>query len=150
MEPRADALFSSPFYRCLQTITPLARMTGLPIHVEPGVGEWCVSPPSQLGFTHSFSTLTTRFAPQPPNTGLHARPILHKLQRHVAVPLAEYGATLFPSRLGESIPALRSRCEMFLSAWIARVEAEMPHVRTAVIMTHAPIVIGLGRVVSLN
>lgn len=64
------------------------------------------------------------------------------------VPLTDYTATLLPSRQGETIPQLRERCETFLSVWIARVEAEMPNVKTAVIMSHAAIVIALGRIVS--
>ena len=36
---RIDALFSSPFVRCLQTAAPLAAERGLPIHVDRGFGE---------------------------------------------------------------------------------------------------------------
>jgi len=35
-----DVILCSPFLRALQTAVPLARMTGLPILVEPGFCEW--------------------------------------------------------------------------------------------------------------
>lgn len=44
-------LFSSPFYRCLQTTQPLAKATGMPIHCEHGIAEWYVPLP--------FTTLLT-------------------------------------------------------------------------------------------
>jgi transcription factor C subunit 7 len=46
LNPEVDIIYSSPFYRCIQTIHPLAeqlkkqRDRGLDIHGEPGLGEW--------------------------------------------------------------------------------------------------------------
>lgn len=40
--PVPDMLFSSPFYRCIQTAQPLAKAMGKPIHCEHGIAEWCV------------------------------------------------------------------------------------------------------------
>ena len=36
---RIDAIYSSPFLRCMQTAAAVARARGLPIRVEPGLGE---------------------------------------------------------------------------------------------------------------
>ncbi|KAJ3206856.1 hypothetical protein HDU83_003977 [Entophlyctis luteolus] len=33
-------IYSSPFSRCIQTALPVSRAMGIPIRVEPGVGEW--------------------------------------------------------------------------------------------------------------
>ncbi|MEO1287799.1 MAG: histidine phosphatase family protein, partial [Chloroflexota bacterium] len=35
-----DWIFSSPYYRALQTAHPVAEALDLPIYVENGVGEW--------------------------------------------------------------------------------------------------------------
>lgn len=35
-----NAIFSSPFLRCIQTAAAVAERLGLPIHVEPGFSEW--------------------------------------------------------------------------------------------------------------
>ena len=45
-----EALFSSPFLRCVQTARPIAEGLGLPIRIEPGLSEW----------------LNTEWFPQPP------------------------------------------------------------------------------------
>lgn len=35
-DPPIEAVFSSPYYRCLQTIEPFSKAANLPIHIEPG------------------------------------------------------------------------------------------------------------------
>lgn len=35
-----DWIFSSPYYRALQTAHPLAEVLGMPLYVENGIGEW--------------------------------------------------------------------------------------------------------------
>ncbi|ORX91276.1 phosphoglycerate mutase-like protein [Basidiobolus meristosporus CBS 931.73] len=37
---KIDAVYCSPFYRCLQTITPVADKNDCPINVEYGMSEW--------------------------------------------------------------------------------------------------------------
>ncbi|KAG5733097.1 hypothetical protein E4T56_gene14020, partial [Termitomyces sp. T112] len=53
-DERPTAIFSSPFYRCLQTAKPVSSALGLPIYVEHGLAEW--------------------YSPVAPGTGLHPRP----------------------------------------------------------------------------
>ncbi|KAJ7254065.1 histidine phosphatase superfamily [Mycena haematopus] len=53
-DQRPTAIFSSPYYRCLQTSQPVAKALGVPIFVEHGISEW--------------------YSPVAPNTGLHPRP----------------------------------------------------------------------------
>ena len=38
LEPQITRIYSSPFYRCLQTITPFAANLGLPIICDRGLG----------------------------------------------------------------------------------------------------------------
>lgn len=82
---------------------------------------------------------------------MHTRPFhADKLQTifpHIKLDQA-YVSTYYPIRNGETIPEFRERTETFISAWIQRIESEMPHVKTAVLMSHAAIVIALGRAVS--
>mmetsp|Transcript_52051 Transcript_52051/g.167473 ORF Transcript_52051/g.167473 Transcript_52051/m.167473 type:complete len:389 (+) Transcript_52051:971-2137(+) len=40
--PWAPAVYSSPYYRCLQTANELAAELGLPVRVEPGLSELCI------------------------------------------------------------------------------------------------------------
>ncbi len=40
--PRPELVFSSPFYRCIQTAVPLAAKLGVEVRLEHGVMEWCV------------------------------------------------------------------------------------------------------------
>lgn len=40
--PKPELVFSSPFYRCVQTAAPTARELGLEVRLEHGVQEWSV------------------------------------------------------------------------------------------------------------
>jgi len=40
--PWAPAVYTSPYYRCLQTANELAAELGLPVRVEPGLSELCI------------------------------------------------------------------------------------------------------------
>jgi len=48
-----QAIFSSPFYRCLQTAKPTANTLGLNIKIEYGIGEW-------YGTTRTFYPLPAK------------------------------------------------------------------------------------------
>ncbi|CAM9016648.1 unnamed protein product [Wickerhamomyces anomalus] len=40
IEPHPEIIFSSPFYRCLQTSSPIAEVLDVDIVLETGIGEW--------------------------------------------------------------------------------------------------------------
>jgi broad specificity phosphatase PhoE len=40
IDPKIQRIYSSPFYRCIQTALPAAQKLGLEILPEPGIGEW--------------------------------------------------------------------------------------------------------------
>ena len=40
--PKPELVFSSPFYRCIQTAEPTAQKLGVAVRLEHGVSEWLV------------------------------------------------------------------------------------------------------------
>ncbi|KAL8385668.1 hypothetical protein RB599_007515 [Gaeumannomyces hyphopodioides] len=152
VEPPIERIYSSPFYRCLQTIEPFARaaQTGsnssgggggssssssdamlqpppspLKVRVESGVAEWFGAAP----FAH----------PSPAPLGVLAGlfpDMLDEAYRPEVVP---------PSR-GESIAELHDRVALAAARIIERCDGE--GARSVVICTHAAAVIALGRVLT--
>ncbi|KAJ3063451.1 hypothetical protein HDU98_000740 [Podochytrium sp. JEL0797] len=57
--PTITHIFCSPFSRCIQTVLPLSRALGVPLRIEPGVGEW---------FKKSVGTDAEAEAPSPAET----------------------------------------------------------------------------------
>jgi transcription factor C subunit 7 len=131
--PRPERVFSSAFYRCIQTAIPTAESLKVPVSLEHGVGEW-------------YSTVN-------PNTGLHPRPagVTHLAQHFPDSSLdMEYEPTVFPSRRGESLKDLQNRADLFVEAWTSRVEDQYKDVKCVVIFAHAASVIALGRAVGYS
>ncbi|KAF9512629.1 hypothetical protein BS47DRAFT_1376945 [Hydnum rufescens UP504] len=101
VEQRPTAIFSSGFYRCLQTATPIAEALNIPLYVEQGCGEW-------------YSTVT-------PGTGLHPRPgSASSLQKYFPLIDSRWKPTWYPSRKGETLRELHNRTASFLRAFLAR------------------------------
>lgn len=124
-------MFSSAFYRCIQTAIPTAQQLGVGVALEHGVGEW-------------YSTVN-------PDTGLHPRPSsVSRLTQYFTPSSLDvtYTPTLYPSRRGESLKDLQDRADLFVEAWTARVEELYPEAKAVVIFAHAASVIALGRAVS--
>ncbi|MCJ1283049.1 hypothetical protein MMC26_002376 [Xylographa opegraphella] len=126
LTPPILRIYSSPFYRCLQTITPFAECLGqrVPVICDRGLGEWY----GTARFTHPspapLSLLLTFFP------GLTER------------------TTVIPSPNGESIDALHDRCAAALAAVIADCDAEAQGDCSIVICTHAATMIAMGRVLT--
>lgn len=140
LSPPVDLIYSSPFYRCLQTLAPftnaLASSTSNPqtaaageakqvkIHIEPGLGEFY----GQARFDHPspapLSVLNTHF------------PHLHAY---------EDGPIIVPSTKGESIPQLHDRLAYCLAALIARADADPSGPKALLICSHAASMIAIGR-----
>lgn len=139
LDPPVDAVYSSPYYRCLQTIAPFVeekrRAAALPdgdtvspaalvIRPEPGIGEWFGAAP----FAH----------PKP-------------APAHVLKPMfpaydEDYSPIWTPSEKGETVTELYARVAAAARAIIARSDAE-GH-RAVVLCSHAASVIALGRVLT--
>ncbi|KAF8321149.1 phosphoglycerate mutase-like protein [Clavulina sp. PMI_390] len=103
-EERPTAIFSSAWYRCLQTSKPIAEALKLPIYVEQGFGEW--------------------FSPAAVGTGLHPRPgptsSLHQYFPNLID--TRYDVTWLPSRNGEDVAEIHSRVASFIATWFTRLE----------------------------
>ncbi|SCU81652.1 LAFA_0C06370g1_1 [Lachancea sp. 'fantastica'] len=123
IENQPELLFSSPFYRCLQTCEPIADLLELPIHVERGVGEWYKPDRKVIPEPASYAILNNFFP--------------GKLS-------PSWDPTVIPSGKGETEQDIFNRCREFWPKFISRVESEFPSVETILIMTHAATKIALG------
>ncbi|BEI89553.1 uncharacterized protein CcaverHIS019_0209150 [Cutaneotrichosporon cavernicola] len=133
--PPPERVFSSPFYRCVQTALPTAQALTRrhdkihPISLDHGVQEW-------------YSTTRE-------GTGLHPRPGgPDSMAPHFPEGMIDmdYTSTVYASRRGETLRGLHSRIGLFLDAWIARMDEA--GVRSAVIFGHAATVIAMGRLLT--
>ncbi|RPD62985.1 phosphoglycerate mutase-like protein [Lentinus tigrinus ALCF2SS1-7] len=126
-EQRPTAIFSSPYYRCLETAKPSAEAMELPLYVEHGLSEW--------------------YSPAAPGTGLHPRPAsASALSTHFPAIDDSWQSIYYPSRKGEDISAVHDRTREFMRALVPAVEErfEGKHKRI-LLVTHAATVIGLTR-----
>lgn len=142
VDPPVDKIFSSPYYRCLQTVQPFvdildeaaqrAGLSGQDLTAKPsvlgetGLAEWYGSAP----FEHPTS------AP---------REELHRL--FPAYDLS-YVPAVAPARMGETIAELHDRVALALDAVIRRCD-EMD-VRAVLLCSHAATIIAIGRVLTGN
>ncbi|KKZ62470.1 hypothetical protein EMCG_03133 [[Emmonsia] crescens] len=158
--PRPCRVYSSPFYRCLQTIQPTVEAlkarqererkpyVDLDVRLENGLGEWFGSSSS---FTHP--------APASPETLQTLFPtILTSLDADgtTTSPHPAYKPHIYPSPNGENIAKLHDRVATTLEAIIAQVDAELDayerdnpaeerQSHAILICTHAAPLIAMGR-----
>ncbi|KDQ12849.1 hypothetical protein BOTBODRAFT_33997 [Botryobasidium botryosum FD-172 SS1] len=124
---RPTAIFSSPFYRCLQTAAPIAEALQLPIFVEHGIGEW--------------------YSPVEEGTGIHPRPgDAASLRAFFSQIDPSWTPTWLPSQLGEFVDGLHDRVAGFLEAFVPRVESQLGHHHENILLvSHAATAITLVR-----
>ena len=125
-----DLIYSSPFYRCLQTLSPFINTRAsqnskdqVIVTIEPGLGE--------------FYGLARFEHPSPAS--------IEELNRHFDHLRAEEQAIVVPSSNGESIPQLHDRVAYCLHELIKRADADPSGPKTLLICTHAAVMITLGR-----
>jgi transcription factor C subunit 7 len=130
--PPVDVIYSSPFYRCLQTLAPTVSKLNsdrsddkkLRVHVENGVGE--------------FYGLARFDHPSPATLD-----VLHK---HFPGGLAEaYMPVIRPSVNGESLTSLHDRIAYALHHVIQKLDQDPAGPKTLLICTHAASMICIGR-----
>ncbi|OHE92011.1 phosphoglycerate mutase [Colletotrichum orchidophilum] len=141
VEPPIDAVYSSPYYRCLQTITPFvalkqenlnrlqtkdvdAKADAVTIRPEHGLCEWYGAAP----FEH----------PTPASTD-----VLKPMFPHID---DTYRSRVYPARNGETIAQLHDRVAAGVQAIIEQCDAQ-GH-RAVVLCSHAASIIALGRVLT--
>ncbi|KAL2181702.1 histidine phosphatase superfamily [Thermothelomyces heterothallicus CBS 202.75] len=140
VDPPIERVYSSLYYRCLQTVEPFVRKAqgaassragGEPGHLrirgETGLGEWYGS----ADFEH----------PVPASLGK-----LEELFPGLLDP--SYSPAITPNRLGESIEELHDRVAAVMEVVIA--ECDRDGVRAILLCTHAAVIIALGRVLTGN
>ncbi|KAI0851749.1 phosphoglycerate mutase-like protein [Daldinia vernicosa] len=139
LDPPIEQVYSSPYYRCMQTIQPFicklrnreaqssGNVSGDPhskIRVDLGLSEWY----GLAHFEHPSS------AP------------LNKLQSLFPELDASYASSPAPSRRGETLPQLHDRVAQAIDFIIRRSDQE-GH-KAVLVCTHAAVVIALGRVLT--
>ncbi|KAI5898340.1 PGAM-domain-containing protein [Schizophyllum commune H4-8] len=125
-DERPTLIFSSPYYRCLQTVQPIAKALGLPIYVEHGLAEW--------------------YSPARPGSGLHPRPgSAESLKAHFPEIDPEGWETIwYPSRKGESLSEVHDRCGGFLNALLPEVDRRWKNKHQRILLvSHAATIIAL-------
>ncbi|PWY88793.1 phosphoglycerate mutase family protein [Aspergillus sclerotioniger CBS 115572] len=178
ISPKPFRIYSSPFYRCLQTIQPsvealrkqqqqqvqedssqslnndpstIDKHADLTVRIEPGLGEW-------------FGPTTFFHHPSPaPLSTLqsHFPSILPSPSQSQSPSSAPQNQILRPSTSGETIPQLHDRLATTLSTLITTLDTEItqseatlpPEQRTrkaVLICSHAAPLIAMGRVLTGN
>lgn len=123
LDNQPELIFSSPFYRCIQTSEPIADILELPIQVERGIGEWYRPNRPVIPVAAPIKTLE-HFFPGKLNT--------------------KWESTIIPSDKGETEEDLYERCGKLWPEFIKKIEKEYPNVETILIVTHAATKAALG------
>ncbi|SCU80438.1 LAMI_0B02388g1_1 [Lachancea mirantina] len=123
IENQPEMLFSSPFYRCLQTSEPISKLLELPINVERGIGEWYKPDRDVIPEPAPFEVLENFFK--------------GRLD-------PEWESTVIPSGKGETEQQIYERCQKFLPLFVDKVETLFPNIETILLVTHAATKIALG------
>ncbi|EXM36475.1 Histidine phosphatase superfamily [Fusarium oxysporum f. sp. vasinfectum] len=138
LDPPIDAVYSSPYYRCLQTITPFIELKQQQLKDQPGIrGSAAATIRPEHGIGEFFGA-----APFD-----HPTPASSKRLKELFPAFDEnYASAITPSRKGETINDLYGRVAAAVRAIIERCDAE-GH-RAVVLCTHAAVVITLGRILT--
>ncbi|KAH0561945.1 hypothetical protein GP486_003352 [Trichoglossum hirsutum] len=126
LQPPIDRIYSSPFYRCLQTLEPYIKENGMEIRGETGIGEWYgaalfdhPSPASTSALRQLFPTYSESYIP-----------------------------AIIPSPSGESIEQLYDRTAYALAHMIAQLDAEEGQPKAILLCTHAATLVAAGRILT--
>lgn len=123
IDNQPELIFSSPFYRCVQTSKPIAGLLEVPVLVERGIGEWYKPDRPVIPVPATIDVLNNFF-----------KPMINE----------EWESCLIPSDKGETEADIFDRCKRFWPLFIAKVEKEFPNVETILLVTHAASKIALG------
>lgn len=139
-DPTIDAVYSSPFYRCIQTLAPFTAARTAQNSNDTKIPKALVNLEAGLGEFYGLA----RFD--------HPSPAAYNvLAQHFPDNLApEQDPTIVPSTKGESIPQLHDRIAYCLDELIKRLDADPSGPRTLLICTHAASMIAIGRALTGN
>ncbi|TCD71489.1 hypothetical protein EIP91_008869 [Steccherinum ochraceum] len=124
---RPTAIFSSPYYRCLQTSKPVSNALGIPIFVEHGLSEW--------------------YSPVAPGTGLHPRPVSPTALRAYFSEIDDsWNPIYYPTRKGEDVDACHDRAGQCVRALVEDLKTRFPgKYERILLVSHAATIIALVR-----
>ncbi|KAH6897059.1 histidine phosphatase superfamily [Thelonectria olida] len=138
LDPPIDVVYSSPYFRCLETIDPFVKRKRRQLEregMEDNPAVTSIRP--EYGLCEFFGAAPFEHPiPAPPE----------KLKSLFSTYDDTYVSALAPSRNGETIQALYERVAAAVNAIIERCDLEGR--RAAVLCTHAAVVIALGRVLT--
>lgn len=123
IEPKVDRIYSSPFYRCLQTSEPASQYLNLEIYPETGFGEW-----------YKRERLTHPSAASPSELKKFFPTVKEDYKSLVQVPVE-----------GETEEELHERSKLAFQAVLEDINKNSPDVKTILVVSHAATRIGLGR-----
>ncbi|KAI4097239.1 MAG: hypothetical protein LQ339_006804 [Xanthoria mediterranea] len=132
LDPPVDYLYSSPFYRCLQTLEPAVQNLGPGIRVraDNGIGEWY-----GIASFHHPSPATPAFLKSLFPSSFDDT----------------YQPSLIPPPAGETVAQLHDRVAVALAHIIGSVDAENTARETSILLcTHAATLIAIGRTLTGN
>lgn len=119
-------ILSSPFYRCVQTSSPIASGLGLKVSIDRGVGEWFKVNRGVVPIPADYNKL---------------RPFFEDVMGDSEI---WDGTSIIPSAAGETEEQIFDRCGAFWSEFIPKFEQKYPDISTILIVTHAATKIALG------
>lgn len=117
-ERKPQMVFTSPFYRCVQTSEPVVKALELPLVIERGLGEW-YKPDRPV-------------IPEPATVAQ-----LSELFPEVTFDTQWGGPTVIPSRKGETEQEIFARSGDFLSKFLDRMQRDYPDIERVLFVTHA-------------
>ncbi|KAF1966197.1 phosphoglycerate mutase family protein [Bimuria novae-zelandiae CBS 107.79] len=129
IDPPIDRIYSSPFYRCLQTLKPTTERLfkegkgGGKVRIDRGLGEFF----GRADFEH----------PTPPD--------LEILNRHFQDLDQDYVSVHIPTANGEWLKELHERVTKALAKIITDLDNDPEQPKTVLICTHAATMIAAGR-----
>ncbi|KAK6438854.1 C6 zinc cluster transcription factor-like protein [Oleoguttula sp. CCFEE 5521] len=127
-QPHITGIYSSPWYRCIQTVEPLASALHVRIIPEPGLGEW-------YGLNRTDD-------PTPATAA--------ELQNFYAGIEPEHQSLFVPAVTGESIEELYERSAYVLSRLIKQLDEDPSGPESVVLCTHAASLVAFSRVLAGN
>ncbi|GEQ66568.1 hypothetical protein JCM33374_g231 [Metschnikowia sp. JCM 33374] len=125
-EEKPQFIVSSPFYRCVETSQPTARVLGLKVAIDRGVGEW-------------FKT-DRGVVPEPAGYDQ----LMEFFPEVIADANIWEGSGVIPSGKGETSDDIFKRCQEFWTHFLPKFEKQYPAISTLLIVTHAATKIALG------
>ncbi len=119
-------IYSSPYYRCIQTILPLAKALHLPIYLDEGIAEWYGQLHLQQSPDHPTPLSVDRWS-----------------EFFEGVEFRQGETGIIPSRRGETMEEIHARTKRALDRIIDTADRE--GVKCLILCTHAATNIALGR-----